>query len=170
MVLHFSRALAERLRCPLSFPETKVAQSGRMDSWSGDLLRFRGFGTQALVMHDASLWPIIIPLDGCKSYETFLPTLLFHVEASYLAVGGRFDRTNLTVVATRRSNRSIIGSMNEAKRHLAYNVVAMKQRLGHVDWMALASQLAETPFFAVKGYLPGKRFAELAAETQHGDA
>jgi hypothetical protein len=82
MILHLSRSLAERLRCPLSFPETKVTQSGRMDSWSADLLRLRGFGSQTLVMHDASLWPIIVPLDGCKSYETFLPTLLFHVEAS----------------------------------------------------------------------------------------
>ncbi len=166
MILHLSRSLAERLRCELSFRDAEVVQTGRMDSWSADLFRLRGFGSQALVMHDASLWPIVIPLGGCKGYEDFLQTLLFHVQASYLAVGGHFDRTNLTIVATKRSNRSIIGSMNEAKRLLAHDVVAMKNNFGEVDWIAVSRQLAETPFFAVKGHLPAKRFAELVAEEQ----
>lgn len=169
MILHFSRSLAKRLHCELSFRDSKVLQPGRMDSWSADLFRLRCCGSHALVMHDASLWPIILPLKGCRRYEDFLPRLLVHVEASYLAVGGYFDRTNLNVVATRRSNRTIIGSMNEAKFLLAHCVAAMVQRSGEVDWKAAGRELAQTPFFAVKGHLPAKRFAELAAEETRGE-
>jgi hypothetical protein len=146
--------LAKRLHCELSFRDSKVLQPWRTDSWSADLFRLRGCGSHALVMHDASLWPIILPLEGCRCYEDFLPLLLVHVEASYLAVGGYFDRTNLAVVATRRSNRSIIGSMNEARSLLAHYVAAMMQRSVEVDWNAASCELAQTPFFAVKGYLP----------------
>jgi hypothetical protein len=168
MILHFSRSLAKRLRCQLSFAGTAVEQPGCMDSWSADLFRLRGIGSHALVMHDASLWPIILPLEGCKRYEDFLALLLYHVEASYLATGGQFDRGNLTVVTTRRSNRRIIGSMNEAKRLLAHLVSAMFERSGDVDWSAARHQLAQTPFFAVEGLFPAKRFAQLVAEHQRG--
>jgi hypothetical protein len=97
----------------------------------------------------------------CKRYEDFLQTLLFHIEASYLSVGGRFDRSNLTVIATKRSNRSIIGSMNEAKCLLGYYVGGKMDDSGDVDWAAARDELAQTPFTAVQGHFPDKRFEQL---------
>ena len=92
MILHLSHALAKRLRCDLSLKDQKVAQPGRMDSWSAGLFQARSAGSHALVMHDSSLWPILLPLQSTKRYEDFLHDLLLHIEASYLAVGGHFDR------------------------------------------------------------------------------
>jgi hypothetical protein len=164
MILHLSQALAKRLKCRLSLADSKVNQPGRVDSWSADIFRFPRLGTHALVMHDASLWPIILPLAGCKRYADFLQTLLFHIEASYLSVGGRFDRSNLTVIATKRSNRSIIGSMNEARFLLGHYVGGSMDGFGEVDWPAARDQLAQTPFTAVEGHFPDKRFAQLVVQ------
>ena len=164
MILHLSHALAKVLKCKLSFPGDKISQTRRVDSWSADIFRIPRMGSHILVMHDASLWPIILPLAGCKRYEDFLQALLFHIEASYLSAGGHFDRSNLTVIATKRSNRSIIGSMNEAKCLLGHHVGGMIESSGEVDWAAARDQLAETPSTAVEGHFPDKRFAQLVIE------
>jgi len=164
MILHLSQALAKWLKCRLSLADAKVNQPGRADSWSADIFRIPRLGTHALIMHDASLWPIILPLSGCKSYEDFLRTLLFHIEASYLSVRGSFDRSNLTVIATKRSNRSIIGSMNEAKFLLGHYVGDKMDDSGEVDWAAASDELAQTPFTAVEGHFPDKRFAQLVVQ------
>jgi hypothetical protein len=164
MILHLSQALAKRLKCRLSLTDAKINQTGRVDSWSADIFRIPRLGTHALIMHDASLWPIILPLPGSKSYEDFLQALLFHIEASYFSVGGYFDRSNLTVIATKRSNRSIIGSMNEARFLLGHYVGARMNDSGEVDWAAARDQLAQTPFTAVEGHFPDKRFAQLVVQ------
>ena len=164
MILHLSHALAKRLKCKLSFPGDKISQTRRMDSWSADIFSIPRIGSGILAMHDASLWPIVLPLAGCKRYENFLQALLFHIEASYLSVGGRFDRTNLIVITAKRSNRSIIGSMNEAKFLLGHLVGGMMEASGAVDWAAARDQLAQTPFTAVEGHFPDKRFARLAGK------
>ena len=164
MILHLSHALAKRLKCKLSFAGDKISQTRRVGSWSADILQVPCTGSCILVMHDASLWPIILPLAGCKRYEDFLQALLLHIEASYLSVGGRFDRSNLTVIATKRSNRSVIGSMNEAKFLLGHHVGGMMDASGEVDWAAARDQLAQTPFTAVEGHFPDKRFAMLVTE------
>jgi len=170
IILHLSKKLAEQLRCDLSFENFHVAQPGRMDSWSADLFQLQGLGSLALVMHDASLWPILITLAGRKSYADFLQELLLHIEASYLSIGGNFDRSNLTVVATRRSNRRIIGSMNEAKYLLEHRAASMVENFGVVDWVAARQELSQTPFGAVEGHFPDKRFAQLVAKEMHRDS
>jgi hypothetical protein len=164
MILHLSQALAKRLKCRLSLADAKVNQLGRVDSWSADIFRITRLGTHALIMHDASLWPIILPLAGCTRYEDFLQSLLLHIEASCLSVGGHFDRSNLSVIATKRSNRSIIGSMNEAKFLLGHYVGARTDDSGEVDWAAARDELAQTPFTVVEGHFPDKRFAQLVVE------
>lgn len=52
MILHLSKALAKRLKCDLSFKDSKVAQTGREDSWSADIFRIPRAGAHALIMHD----------------------------------------------------------------------------------------------------------------------
>lgn len=163
MILHLSRKLARRLRCELSFEGEKVAQTGRLDSWSADLLTIPKSGSFALVMHDASLWPILVPVWTRMSYEVFLEALLLHIAASYATFGASFDCANQTVIATKRSNRGIIGSMNEAIFLMKYQAESMQREQGAVDWATIRADIARTPFSSVKGHFPDRRFAELLA-------
>jgi hypothetical protein len=48
-----------------------------------------------------------------------------------------FDRPNLTVIATKRSNRSIIGFMNEAKFPLGHYLGGRMEYSGGVDRAAV---------------------------------
>lgn len=161
MILHLSQALAKRLKCELSFKESKVAQPGREDSWSADIFRIPRAGTHALVMHDASLWPIIMDLRHCKTYDAFLEHLLLHIEASYMMVNGDFDGANITVVATKRSNRSIIGSMNNAIYLIESYVEEAKTDNNEIDWLEVQSHLANTPFMSLAEHLPAQAFIKL---------
>lgn len=162
MILHLSHALAKRLRCDLSFKRAKIAQSGRMDSWSADLFSIRGFGSHALVMHDASLWPIVIPLKDCRTYDIFLKTLLVHIDLSYAMVGGKFDSANVSVVATKRSNRSIIGSMNNAICLIQGHVEHSRENGLSVDWADVQNSIAHTPFMSLECLFPHEAFARIA--------
>ena len=161
MILHLSRKLADRLHCKLTFEREKVAQSGRMDSWSADLLSLPRIGSFALVMHDASLWPILVPLQPRLSYEPFLSALLLHIAASYAAFGASFDYSNQTVLVTKRSNRRLIGSMNDAMFFVKNQAESMQREQGAVDWPAIVAHVARTPFSSVEGHFPDRRFAEL---------
>ena len=161
MILHLSRKLADRLHCKLTLQDKKIVQSGRMDSWSADLLSLPRIGSFALVMHDASLWPILVPLQPRMSYETFLSALLFHIAASYAAFGASFDYANQTVLVTKRSNRRIIGSMNDAMFFMKNEAQSMQREQGSVDWPSIVARVACTPFSSVEGHFPDKRFAEL---------
>jgi hypothetical protein len=158
MILHLSRALAKRLKCDLSFKESKVAQTGREDSWSADIFRIPRAGTHALIMHDASLWPLIMDLRVYKTYESFLQHLLLHIEASYMMANGDFDGANITVVATKRSNRSIIGSMNNAIYLIESYVEQAMTVDNEIDWLDVQSHLANTPFMSLPDHFPAKAF------------
>jgi len=161
MILHLSLKLANRLDCKLTLKDAKIVQSGRMDSWSADLLSLSRAGSFALVMHDASLWPILVPMQPRMSYDTFLSALLLHIAASYAAFGASFDYSNQTVLVTKRSNRRIIGSMNEAMFLMKHQAQSMQMEDGLVDWPAIVASVSRTPFSSVEGHFPDKRFAEL---------
>lgn len=161
MILHLSRKLADRLRCKLTLNDEKIVQSGRMDSWSADLLSLPRIGSFALVMHDASLWPILVPMQPRMSYETFLSALLLHIAASYAAFGARFDYGNQTILVTKRSNRRLIGSMNDAMFFMKHEAASMQREHGAVDWPAIVARVARTPFSSVEGSFPDMRFEDL---------
>ena len=112
-------------------------------------------------MHDASLWPILVPLQPRLSYETFLSALLLHIAASYAAFGASFDYSNQTVLVTKRSNRRIIGSMNDAMFFMKNEAQSMQREQGSVDWPSIVARVARTPFSSVEGHFPDRRFAEL---------
>jgi hypothetical protein len=166
MILHLSQALAKRLKCSLSYQDNKIAQPGRPDAWSADLFRVPRAGTHALVMHDASLWPIIIPLQECRTYHTFLQALLIHIEMSYAAVGREFDGANVTVVATKRSNRSIIGSMNNAIYLVTSRVEYVMASGEAINWADIQANLSQTPFMSLEGFFPYKAWARVAHQTE----
>ena len=161
MILHLSRKLADRLQCKLSFERENVTQAGRIDSWSADLFSPPGHGCFGFIMHDASLFPILVPLRAKTNYEAFLGDLLQHIECAYGNVGAEFDTANQTVLLTKRSNRSIIGSMNEAIWRLGFEATMAADMKRRIDWSKTVEYIGTMPFSAVKGHFPDKRFAEL---------
>jgi len=72
-------------------------------------------GNHAVVMNDTSLSTIIFPLKGIRNFEVFLPQMMARVAELFGKHGKGFDGSNQTVVILPRSNRSIIGTMNDAK-------------------------------------------------------
>ena len=162
MILHLSQSLAKRLKCSLSYQESKIAQPGNPDAWSADLFRVPRAGTHALVMHDASLWPIIIPLHECRTYHAFLKALLIHIELSYALAGREFDGANVTVMATKRSNRSIIGSMNSAIYLVTSRVEGALAAGEEINWSEIQADLSQTPFMSLEGLFPYKAWVRVA--------
>ena len=69
MIIFGSRAFIERFDCTVSWPDQKPVQGRAMDAWSGELLKVYRAGQAAVMMHDASLAAIIVPLKGVRSFE-----------------------------------------------------------------------------------------------------
>jgi hypothetical protein len=161
MILHLSAALAKRLKIQLTFAKEKILQTGRADSWSADLFISRKHGKFIFVMHDASMWPILMPLKACPTYEAFLASLLRIIQQAYLSHGVSFDVANQNIIVTKRSNRSFIGYMNDAKFHL--DVMACQNRDAPPDWPSILCDIARLPFNAKGVYFtPARKFSEMA--------
>ncbi len=86
-----------------------------MDARSGDLLKFSHVGEVVVMMHDASLATIIIPVKGVRRFEEFLPIFLKKASDLFASVDATIDPINQSVVVLRRNNRRLIGLLNDAK-------------------------------------------------------
>jgi hypothetical protein len=159
MILHLSAALAKKLRVPLSFPNMPVLQTGRSDSWSADILKVRGRERMVLVMHDASQWPLLIPIEGCGTYEEFLQLLMVVMAGNYLAFDKPFDHANQEIILTRRTNRTLIGYMNDAKRCAELKAIIHIQDRGAINWSDITASLSKTPYNSKTGFfIPRDKF------------
>jgi hypothetical protein len=159
MILHLSAALAKKLRVPLSFPNMPVLQTGRADSWSADILKIKGKARMVLVMHDASQWPLLIPIESCVTYEAFIQTLIIFISGNYMSFNKPFDPTNQDIIVTRRTNRTLIGYMNDAKRCAALNAILQLNKHGAINWSEITDSLAKTPYNSKDGFfIPRDKF------------
>ena len=133
LIIHASRDFAKRYKCEMSLPGEKVAQTGRPDSWSAHFIRI-GRKPLALMMHDATLWTIIIPATGVTTLPKFLGIFLDRVAGIWASYGATFDPANQQVLFFPRSNRSAIGSMNDAvsMMHFAERLAAEEKK--PPDW------------------------------------
>ena len=105
----------------------------------------------AIVMNDASLSTIIVPLKGCKKFEDFL-LLFLGIASSFLEQRGKaFDPFNQSVVVVKRSDRSLIGTMNEAKFLMQVYVSGDLDSIGTIDWERLEQRLNDVPYSRI-GY------------------
>jgi len=114
MVIHASAKFTKRLKCEVSLPNRRHFQSIKLHSWSGDIVRAYGVGDCAVMMNDASFSIVVIPLKGL-TFEKFLPIFLQRAARLFIQAGGSLETQNQTVVILRRTDRSLIGSMNGAK-------------------------------------------------------
>ena len=159
-IIHASQAFTKRYRPELSLPGEKVPQLGRLDAWSAHLVRI-GRKPVVLFMNDASLWSIIIPATGLTTLEKLLPVLLGRISEVWSAHGAGFDAANQGVVFFSRSNRSLIGSMNDAVSQIRF--VDETDRMGgrEMNWVEMETYLNRMPYGAMKYDRPSERLAAL---------
>jgi len=114
MILHVSAAFQKRFKCDVSLPGKRLPQDRtRLDGWSCHFIRL---GTTPLVvaMHDATLYTLVIPAKGVKSFGDLWRLLLGRIAETWREHGEEFDPENQTVMVLPRTDRSRIGSMNDA--------------------------------------------------------
>jgi len=113
--------------------------------------------------HDATLFTFLVPLEGIRSFEPFVTQFLERVAAIWSSFGASFDPQNQNVVALKRSNRSLIGSMNEAKWLMEGVVIQSLESVGSVDWAVVEHQMNAVPYSVLKYARP---FDELRKSLQ----
>lgn len=148
MILHLSKQLNDRLKCSVSFQGMPVIQAGRLDAWSGHCFRI-GRVEHVMMMNDASLYTILMPARGLTSIDSFLKAFLPRVAEVWHRFEAEFDDQNQQVIVLKRTNRSLIGSMNDAiqatKFHFDYTrnethsfgPATIEERLNMVPYKAL---------------------------------
>lgn len=150
MIIRPSAQLAKRLKCEITEAPSLPEHQRHLSSWSGDLFAFRGVGSHALMMHDATLFTFLVPLEGIRSFEPFVVRFLDRVAAIWSSLGASFDPQNQNVVALKRSNRSLIGTMNEAKRLLGGDMIHSLENIGTLNWTIVEHQMNEVPYSVLK--------------------
>ena len=163
MVIYCSREFAKRYSCELSLPGEKLPQKGRLDDWSAHFIRI-GRKPIVMMMHDATLWSVVIPATGVTTLAKLLPLFLERVEGIWGGFGANFDPLNQSLIFLPRTDRSRTGSMNDAircSRHMAE--IASYEKLP-MDWERMEQQLNRTPYKALDYDSPEKKMAELFGE------
>lgn len=160
IIIHASHAFAKRYRCPLSLPGEKVAQPGRLDAWSAHFVRI-GRKPVVMMMNDASFWSIILPATGLTTLEKLLPVFFDRVAEVWSANGVDFDAANQSVLFFLRSNRSLIGSMNDAIRMIRFADEHARDAGEEMDWPNMENDLNGMPYGALPDTFPDVALAKL---------
>ena len=161
ITLHASKAFVEKFGCAVSLAKDKPAQTQSIDAWSCDLLKVPRVGQLAVMMHDASLATLIVPLKGVRRFEEFLPLFLQRVAELWEAVGATFDPANQQVMILRRNNRRLIGSLNNAKELIGFTIFDQMERGEPINWHEAEQLINGTPFSAIDYDLPLEKLATL---------
>lgn len=162
MIIYCSKYFARRYKCRLSTVAGESQQPGKMTSWSAHFFRI-GSTPLVLFMHDASLWPILIDVKGVTKIEDLLPLFLKRVMDLFRAHEHVFDEKNQSLIFLPRSNRSLIGSMNDAIKTLKFHAQHIKSGCKMISLMGLEAYVVKTPFSAIDYQSPLDRLRELMA-------
>lgn len=106
MVIHSSQKFAKRLKCSLSLSEKFPLQQAKLDSWSGDILKIPKVGEFAILINDASLSALIIPLAGIKIFDQFAPVALEKIAALFAPHGKSFGVETSSIMPTMLLSKS----------------------------------------------------------------
>jgi hypothetical protein len=161
-ILHVSKDFAKRYRCQVSLAGQGVPQTGRLDSWSAHLVRINR-SPLVVMMNDASLWTLLIPATGVTTLAALLPVIMERVDGFKALHGLRNDPPDLSVLFLPRTNRSLIGSMNDTVFRIQVAEEMARDRGEPMDWAAMEAHCATVPFGALGYDSPSKRMAKLVA-------
>ena len=137
-----------------------MEQRKTLDSWSGHVFKL-GRSPMVLFMHDASLWHILIPAKGITTLEKLLPLFLARVRQVWSDHGVEFDDKNLSLGFLPRSDRSLIGSMNDAI-HQIRCYAEMGLKIDDPTGLAeIEDRLHKTPYSSLGYGFPDRKLNEL---------
>lgn len=145
MILRVSVAFAKRFKCDLSHVGAKVPQERRLDAWSCHYVRI-GRKLLVVVMNDASLYTFIFPATGVKGFADFWRRLLGRITELWWSHGAEFDPNNQMVILLRRTDRSLIGSMNDAVKLIRFYDELAKLDGKELDLMEMEKRSNDTPY------------------------
>lgn len=114
-----------------------------------------------MMMHDATLWSVIIPATEVTTLPKFLGIFLGRVAEIWASHGATFDPANQDLIFFPRSNRPLIGSMNDAvsMMHLAERLAVEEKKT--LDWGELEDHLNRTFYKAIGRARPRDLMADL---------
>jgi len=94
----------------------------------------------------------------------FLPLMLARVAGLFGKHGLPFDASNQTVMILPRSNKSLIGAMNEAKLIIRDRCSYDMGHVGEINWQDLEKELNETPYSRIGMDTPDIRLKKLLTD------
>jgi hypothetical protein len=160
MILHLSKQLADRLKCSVSLQGMPVIQAGRLDAWSGHCFRI-GRVEHVMMMNDASLFTILMPARGLTSIDSFLKAFLPRVAQVWHRFDAEFDDQNQQVIVLKRTNRSLIGSMNDAIQATKFHFEYIREEVHEFGPIDIEERLNMVPYKALRYKAPCELLPEL---------
>ena len=111
----------------------------------------------------------LIPTKGLKTFDDFLRTLLLRIEETWARHGAHFDKENLSVLVFKRSNRSLIGSMNDAIHNIRFKASDCEVEGTQLDWTRMEQYINERPCGSLDYLYPVEVLAKHLASSAPGD-
>lgn len=112
-------------------------------------------------MHDATLWPIILPAKAAPHLASLLPQFLTRVNHVWREHGAEFDSHNQSILFLKRTDRALIGSMTEAVKHLQWIAELDRHEKKKPDWNAYEEVIQKMIFGAFKNQTPQRMLRAL---------
>ena len=163
-IIHASKNFVTKLKCSVSLSKHRPTHVQAFDEWTGDLLKVKQREMAAVMMHNNSLAAVIVPLRGIRSFEEFLPLFLRKVNQLLKTFGASIDEANQNVLVLRRTNRPVIGSLNDAKELIEFEVIEQLDIRQPLDWNKAAEFINRTPFSLIDQKTPSEALASLISE------
>ena len=113
------------------------------------------------MMHDATLWTVIIPATGITTRPKFLGIFLDRVAGIWEAHDATFDPANQQVLFFPRGNRSLIGSMNEVVFQMRDADEDARHGGEPFSWEEIEAHFNDMPYGAMKYARPKDMMAVL---------
>jgi hypothetical protein len=115
-------------------------------------------------MNDATLYTLIFPVTGVKGFPELWMIMLGRIAEVWMKHGAEFDPNNQTVIVLPRTNRSLIGSMNDAVALVRfYDGLAQAERVD-LDLANMERRSNMTPYKALGFEHPDRLLARMLGD------
>lgn len=153
MLLHASADFVNHFKCKVSHSGKPVKHERGINSWSAHILKLRGQKV-ALLMNDLTLYALIIPIDHKLRFDDFALRFFKRILVEWDLRGKALSEKDLSLVVLKRSNRSLIGCMNDAAIRLRVLVDDRERENERINWTRFEIILNDTPFALLNNSSP----------------
>lgn len=150
MIIHASAEFVKHFKCRVSHPGRPVTHQRSTDSWSAHVVDLRG-KKLVLLMNDMTLYALVIPLDKGLTFDEFVLRFFKRILIEWDLRGMALSDTDLSILVLKRSNRQLIGCMNDTAKRLA---VLAESGEAEDNWTRIEIILNDTPFTLLKNKSP----------------